>query len=83
MTVDAPTKVVAGLAMQLAGFIILLIGGLLLPGKGGWSCPVERVASHLCSPSEHQSENYGLALLVIGALIFYLGWYFDRTGRQA
>jgi hypothetical protein len=83
MTVDSPPKVVAGLAMKLAGFVTLLIGGMLLPGKAGRSCTVERVAAHLCSPSEHQAENYGLVLLCIGALIFYLGWYFDRTGRQA
>jgi hypothetical protein len=69
--------------MKIGGFVILLIGGMLLPGKAGKSCTVERVAAHLCTSIEHQAENYGLILACIGALIFYLGWYFDRTGRQA
>lgn len=79
---DSPPKVVAGLAMQLAGFVILLVGGMLLPGKAETVCTVDRVAAHLCSSTEQQAVIYGSVLAAIGALIFFVGMYFDKTGRR-
>jgi hypothetical protein len=80
--VNSSPKVVAGLAMQLAGFAIMIVGGILLPGKTGTSCTVERVAARLCSPDQQQGETIGMVLAATGAIIFFIGYWLDKTGRR-
>jgi hypothetical protein len=82
MTLDSPPKVVAGLAMQLAGFVTLIAGGMLLPGKAAKFCDLDRVAAHLCSSTQHQAETVGAVFAAVGAGIFFVGMYLDWTGRQ-
>ena len=79
---DTSRQVVVGLAMQLCGFPLLLLGGFIAPHHTRVLCTVEKVAARLCSFDEHNALMYGGALMGLGAIVFLVGLGLDRAGRR-
>ncbi len=78
---DTPKTVVVGLAMQLFGFPLLLVGGMIAPHHERILCTMDKVAARLCSPQQHTALMYGGGFMAFGALLFLVGLGLDRAGR--